>query len=144
MTRPENQPSVSTEAQRQALDAMSEDLVRKLDTMVKEQEQRVRTFIRTQHSSSALPGVTPNLPPTAHPTQQNLHHRQTAPAAIHRNLPPPPATTYHRPEYNAAPLPTPQEDEVPDTPPQQEEGSIGVGTILTFVIAVVLLMRACS
>ena len=46
---------VTTEPQRQALEAMSEELVRKLNIMVAEQEARAREFAKHQHSLSSLP-----------------------------------------------------------------------------------------
>lgn len=53
---------VTTEPQRLALEAMSRDLVEKLNTMVAEQEQRARDFAAHQHSLSSLPAqMTPEL-----------------------------------------------------------------------------------
>lgn len=53
---------VSTEPQRLALEAMSRDLVEKLNAMVAEQEQRARDFAAHQHSLSSLPAqMTPEL-----------------------------------------------------------------------------------
>lgn len=49
---------VTTEPQRQALDAMSQELVNKLNVMVAEQEQRAREFAARQHSLSSLPQQT--------------------------------------------------------------------------------------
>ena len=69
MSSPYNMPQttsspderVTTEPQRQALDAMSQELVNKLNIMVAEQEQRAREFAARQHSLSSLPQQT--LPP---------------------------------------------------------------------------------
>lgn len=77
---------VSTEPQRRALEAMSQDLVAKLNAMVAEQERRAQDFARQQHSLSSLPSQTlpeisapalpeinvPNLPeqPLMPPPQQ--------------------------------------------------------------------------
>lgn len=49
------QPIVTTEPQRQALDAMSQALVEKLNRMVEEQHQRVEEFTRMEHSLSQRP-----------------------------------------------------------------------------------------
>lgn len=49
---------MSTEPQRQALEAMSQDLVAKLNAMVAEQEQRAHEFALQQHSLSSLPTQT--------------------------------------------------------------------------------------
>lgn len=48
-------PQVTTESQRQALDEMSRDLLRKLDAMVEEQNERARQFANTEHSLSSTP-----------------------------------------------------------------------------------------
>ena len=86
---------VSTEPQRLALEAMSRDLVNKLNAMVAEQEQRAQEFARQQHSLSSLPTQTlpeisiPTLPevnPTAvaQPTQpqvQGVYGRMSSPQA---------------------------------------------------------------
>ena len=53
-----NPPEVSTEAARQALDAMSEELLLKLNRMIEEQEARVQEFAVQNPSLSSLP-VTP-------------------------------------------------------------------------------------
>lgn len=53
---------VTTEPQRLALEAMSRDLVEKLNAMVAEQEQRAQDFAAHQHSLSSLPAqMTPEL-----------------------------------------------------------------------------------
>lgn len=49
------QPRVTTEPQRQALDAMSQALVEKLNRMVEEQHRRVEEFTRLEHSLSQRP-----------------------------------------------------------------------------------------
>ena len=49
---------MSTEPQRQALEAMSHDLIAKLNAMVAEQEQRAHEFALQQHSLSSLPTQT--------------------------------------------------------------------------------------
>lgn len=56
-----NIPEVSTEAQRQALDAMSDDLVRKLNAMIAEQDARVQEFAKLTHSLSAQPEIPQSL-----------------------------------------------------------------------------------
>lgn len=97
---------VSTEPQRLALEAMSRDLVNKLNAMVAEQEQRAYEFAQHQHSLSSLPSQTlpeitmPTLPETAPapvepPAQsqvQGMYGRLTHPEEpVH--LPPTPTIT---------------------------------------------------
>ena len=77
---------VSTEPQRQALEAMSNDLVAKLNAMVAEQEQRAHEFALQQHSLSSLPTQTlpeisaPALPeitsvPTIQPREPSVQQQ---------------------------------------------------------------------
>lgn len=57
MSTPEQdeRPPVTTEPQRQALDEMSRELLRKLNAMVEEQNERARQFANTEHSLSSTP-----------------------------------------------------------------------------------------
>lgn len=79
---------VTTEPQRQALEAMSNDLVNKLNTMVAEQEQRAHDFAAQQHSLSSLPTcnvpelvAAPQLSPVAAPAPKQPPYRAPRPAA---------------------------------------------------------------
>lgn len=83
---------VTTEPQKQALEAMSNELVQKLNAMVAEQERRAHAFAAQQHSLSSLP--TYSLPEV------------TAPQLPEAPLPPEPQPTSYRPE---APAPQPQQ-----------------------------------
>ncbi len=70
---------VSTEPQRLALDAMSRDLVNKLNAMVAEQERRAHEFAQHQHSLSSLP--TQTLPEITMPTLPETNPAPVAPPA---------------------------------------------------------------
>ena len=60
-------PQVSTEPQRLALDAMSRELVEKLNRMVEEQNQRVEAFTQLEHSLAQRPMqfTLPTQPPSS-------------------------------------------------------------------------------
>ena len=51
----QDEPHVSTEPQRLALEAMSAQLVHKLNAMIREQEERVRIFAEQHHATTSLP-----------------------------------------------------------------------------------------
>ncbi len=59
MPSPDEHETVSTEPQRQALDAMSHQLVENLNAMIREQNERAQRFAATQHSVSARPAQPP-------------------------------------------------------------------------------------
>ena len=138
---------VSTEPQRKALDAMSEDLVRKLHAMVAEQEARARDFAAHQHSLSSLPQLQQTFQQAAIPPVSQLPP-QSPPASTITNGPRLPK---NRPQRNKAQQPyspAPEWDsEVtpPTTPTQpQKESGIGAGTIITCIIIFLIIMRSCS
>ncbi len=83
---------VTTEPQKQALEAMSNELVQKLNAMVAEQERRAHDFAAQQHSLSSLPTYT--MPEV------------TAPQLPEVPVPAEPQPTSYRPE---APTPQPQQ-----------------------------------
>ena len=65
---PSVEEQVTTEPQRLALEAMSNELVEKLHAMVEEQQQRAREFAAHQHSLSSLPSThTPAVAPPPPP-----------------------------------------------------------------------------
>lgn len=144
--------SVTTEPQRLALERMSAELIHNLNVMIAEQEERARIFAEQHHSASPLP---------QHPAPEKLPE-------------PPPASVMQEPESakpliakfksiarrNVPPLVTTSPNEQPEQQPQprpftvlkapkktaegKEESSIGVGTIVTFIVIILFLLRACS
>ncbi|HIX19543.1 MAG TPA: hypothetical protein H9862_02940 [Candidatus Akkermansia intestinigallinarum] len=105
-------PQVSTEPQRLALDAMSRELVEKLNRMVEEQNQRVEAFTQLEHSLARTPMqfTLPTQPPA--PTEPAAAPQQPAaaqPPQPQTSLPPTPPTP---PTQPTPPLPP-----VPPTPP---------------------------
>ncbi len=62
---PPQPPEVTTEPQRKALDEMSQNLVEKLNEMVREQNERVERFAAIQHSRSATPAQMAAPDPTS-------------------------------------------------------------------------------
>lgn len=165
---------VSTEPQRQALEAMSQDLVAKLNAMVAEQERRAHEFARQQHSLSALPTQTLpelNAPiltalPQVQPQQQHtagIKARMNQPAITNGPalpptpqapaLPPTPAEpsrnhTSHDYQWDTGSS-EPKRYKMPTIirEPEQDkkEGTIGAGTISIIIfIVLVLIMHGCE
>ncbi len=138
---------VSTEPQRRALDAMSEDLVRKLHAMVAEQEARARDFAAHQHTLSSLPQLQhPFQQPAVPPTPQIPPH--ASPASTITNGPRLPERKQPRKKAQQSYSPAPEwetEFTPPSAPPQQQkESGIGAGTIITGIIIFLIIMRSCS
>lgn len=158
---------VSTDAQRQALDAMSEQLVRKLHDMVAEQERRARDFAAHQHSLSAQPSEI-ELPTYEIPEQHRadtpapqpaLPPKPPIPPALRRAVVtgPKPDTTPHHSfpapmQHPATPQPQQREfgwdagsseDEEPEVP-EEKKATIGAGTIIFFVIFAIIILRSCG
>ena len=145
-------PEVSTEVQRQALDAMSEELVQKLNRMIEEQDARVKAFAVQNPSLSSLP-VTPNpivLPqeppqrqnppvpkPAALTTEQVLdeYDRQWAKEKREQPLQTPPVPSLSRPK------PKRQRQVAPN---QDEKQSSNIGSWVFFIVIVLIILRACT
>lgn len=158
-----HQDEVTTEPQRQALEAMSHDLVEKLNAMVKEQEQRAHAFAAQQHSLSALPSYTlPEITPPAplpqtpsvqpKPVPRGVKARMAAPQPQQPgitngpSLPQIPAATAPTPRKNA---PWEREYTMPtiirEPKEGQKEGSVGAGTILFIIIVIIFaIMNGCE
>lgn len=101
---------VTTEPQRLALEAMSQDLVKKLNCMVAEQEARAREFAAHQHSLSSLPVQTPPVAPTTTIISLNKSIiTSTRPLRSHLHIPHPPT----RRQYKRLPPPI----QIPIYPP---------------------------
>ena len=163
---------VTTEPQRQALEAMSHDLVIKLNAMVAEQERRAQEFAAQQHSLSALPSFT--LPEITPPTiqQQAIPYPDTQPVTQETavrgqkarlgtpqsitngpRLPQVPQSAPQRQNRTAwnepAPAPRQKEYKMPtiirEASEEKKEGSIGAGTISIIIFIIfVLAMHGCE
>lgn len=154
---------VTTEPQRLALEAMSQELVQKLNIMVAEQEKRAREFSSMQHSLSSLPTVvqTPqvdNTPVTPQATPYK-HSRKAKPQKVYQHAVPPapyppiPSTPElpEIPQYFNVNYPTPEQTKQTRRTPvvikgsenKKEEG-IGVGTIVTILVVLfIILAKGC-
>ena len=149
-------PEVSTEAQRQALDAMSEELVQKLNRMIEEQDARVKAFAVQNPSLSSLPVTpdpivlpqvppqqpqkpsVPNVPkPAAITTEQVLdeYDRQWAKEKREQPLQTPPVPALSRPK------PKRQRQVAPN---QDEKQSPNIGSWVFFIVIVLIILRACT
>lgn len=145
-------PEVSTEAQRQALDAMSEELVQKLNRMIEEQDARVKAFAVQNPSLSSLPVTpdpivlpqqpqkpsVPNVPkPAALTTEQVLdeYDRQWAKEKREQPLQTPPVPAPSRPK------PKRQRQVAPN---QDEKQSPNIGSWVFFIVIVLIILRACT
>lgn len=140
----QNPQEVSTESQRLALEAMSANLVHKLNAMISEQEARAHAFAAQHHST--LPTPQPlNLPvtqpqPAAAPTPQPSARKRTAEA-----IPPPPARTAIWEPPSFQPSPKPVRRAKPSKAQQQpEENNIGFGMVAFAVVGIIMLIRSCT
>ena len=156
-------PEVSTEAQRQALDAMSEELVQKLNRMIEEQDARVREFAVQNPSLSALP-ATPGPITLPH---QDQPHKPAQPKMP--GVPKPAAVTTEQaldeldcqwaqekcvqtqgrghqplqaPPVPAASRPKPKRRQI--APNQEEKQSPNIGSWIFLVVVVLIILRACT
>lgn len=135
-----NEQEVSTESQRQALDAMSSELVDKLNRMIEEQNARVRAFA-TQYPQQAAPApepVTYHAPQPEPPAEQPrpMHSVTPPPAAKPRTEAPPPV----RPQQHA-----PAAKVKPAAPAKdKDENSIGCGKLVVIIAIIVILLRCCN
>lgn len=153
------QQEVSTEPQRIALEQMSADLVHKLNLMIAEQEERVRVFAEQHHSQSPFPEqghatLLPEHPVT--PTPDEPEEEIPLPVAkkplvakfkaiARRTLPTVPADD--TPRHYEPDRPAKRVSPIQPTRPasgEKEESKIGIGTIVTFIVIVLFLLRACS
>lgn len=149
-TDPSTEQDVSTESQRQALDAMSADLVGKLNRMIEEQNDRVQAFA-TQY------------PQQAELMQEQMRQAQAAPAP--QPAAPQPAPEMHRPSprptssVTPPPVAKPHAAPPPSVRPQQQppakskpavpdkdkgENSIGCGKLVVIIAIIVILLRCCN
>ncbi len=145
---------VSTEPQRRALDAMSEDLVRKLNAMVAEQEARARDFAAHQHSLSSLPQLNQELPQVSVPQveqtplkgllKQQRPQKQGGitngprPATKQQQLPP------AEPIYDYPPVDWDEEGHNQPAQEEKKEAGISAGTIIFIIFVLFFILRSCS
>ena len=139
-TDPSRPDEVNTEAQRQALDAMSADLLRKFNTMVKEQEQRAQEFSVLQHSVSHLPQTpSPVAPEPYRPAAQ-----KPAPDAA-TPLPPIPDAAQRKQRRQSPTAPHQPASATPHKSPDPVKvNELSGKTIFIIIVVIFLLLRACS
>ena len=155
-------PEVSTEAQRQALDAMSEELVQKLNRMIEEQDARVKEFAVQNPSLSSLPATPdpialprqavpqqpaqPQLPSVPKPSsavtptvEEKLDEydrqwaREKREQPAQPQPPPVPAVTRPKPKRQRQISPNPEEKQGPN-----------IGSWIFFIVVVLIILRACT
>ena len=135
---------VNTEAQRQALEAMSAELVRKLNIMIQEQEQRAREFAAMHHSTLPTPAApdftAQNTPAPAQETAK--------PAPVYAPVTPPPPAT-RRPQHTAPEWDPPIQHSKPRSTSktegsQPEESNIGMGIVIFAMVGIFMLLRSCT
>lgn len=142
--------SVTTEPQRLALERMSAQLIHNLNVMIAEQEERVRIFAEQHHSPSPLPQhpapeklpEPPSVPPVPEPEPAKPLVAKFK--AIARRNVPPLVTSSPNEQPQPQPRPIPVISTPRKTTESKEESSIGVGTIVTFIVIILFLLRACS
>lgn len=133
---------VSTEAQRQALDVMSAELVNKLNLMIEEQNARVQAFA-TQYPDAAPPAAATSweapqpAPAVYRPAPAPTRSVTPPPAAKQHPEPPQPAAKPH------AATPPPIRPKSPAAK-AKEENSIGCGPLVVIIAIIVILLRCCS
>lgn len=148
----QHEQHVSTDAQRMALEAMSAQLVHKLNAMISEQEERARLFAEQHHSLLSVPQpVTPTAPVIPQPVPQSTDVTTAAPETAPTYIPVPPKPP-QPPKEKAAPILTTahsapkvwtQKKKSPAS--KEEEGSnIGAGMIIFALAGLFLLLRSCS
>lgn len=142
--------SVTTEPQRLALERMSAQLIHNLNVMIAEQEERVRIFAEQHHSPSPLPQhPAPEKlpePPSVAPVPEPEPAKPLVAKfkAIARRNVPPLVTSSPNEQPQPQPRPIPVISTPRKTTESKEESSIGVGTIVTFIVIILFLLRACS
>ena len=135
--------NVSTEAQRQALEEMSNELVRKLNLMIQEQEQRAREFAATHHSTLPTPAAPVLNIPAPEPVA-----KAPAPATVYAPAQPPPPVS-RREQHPSPKREQPTRCSAPSpgakkTKPQEEEGNIGMGIVIFSLVGIIMLIRSCT
>lgn len=143
---------VSTESQRLALEAMSAQLVHKLNAMISEQEARARDFAEQHHSTLPIPQQTftaiPQAPPQPPTTLQPQATPQPQPEAplTRTYVEPPPLPTARKEPTEALrerlqPRPAVRK---PKKAEESEEGNIGMGMVIFALVGIIMLFRSCT
>lgn len=132
----------STESQRLALEAMSAQLVHKLNSMIREQEERARTFAELHHPTQS----TPQQPFTTHSLQEQPRVASQPQAPSPTYTPPPPLPTAQRPPAETLrerlqPRPAVRK---PTQAEQPEESNIGMGMVIFALVGIMILIRSCT
>lgn len=138
----QNEQHVSTEAQRMALEAMSAQLIHKLNAMIAEQEARALDFARQHHTAINLPQPSANAAPIPEPE----------PSLATPPLPPRPmqvSTPATREPRLIKPALSPEERPLrlgpkKQTTSQAEDNNIGMGIIIFSLVGIIMLLRSCT
>lgn len=147
--------------QRRSLDVMSAQLTHNLNKMIAEQEQRVRAFA-AQQPSAPVPGADmprqsvswqrPAEPVTPAPKPR------TAAGPVYTQQPLPPTPPQQPVPTQQTPPPLPKKKKASPLPPdftpptspdrwrqsEKKEGQIGPGCIITIIVVVLIMLRACT
>ncbi len=139
---PQEEQRVSTEAQRLALEAMSAQLVHKLNAMIRAQEERSRQFAEQHHATlpnpqQAFTTIPEQAQPRPEPRPQAVSRAYT-PAP-----PPPPATKAPVNSQHEHPQPRPVV-RPPRKTEQPEESNIGMGMVIFALVGIMILIRSCT
>lgn len=132
----------STDSQRLALEAMSAQLVHKLNAMIREQEERARLFAEQHHAT---------LPPHQQPFEPISQPEPPAPTMQPQNTAraypvPPPLPTARKPQVDTLrerlqPRPAVRK---PAQKEQPEESNIGMGMVIFALVGIMILIRSCT
>lgn len=161
MNPDDQQQHVSTEPQRLALEAMSAQLIHKLNAMIREQEDRARKFAEQHHSTLPVPQpvnpqpVSNYFPPREERPETRPATQRAAeiPAPQYTRVTPPPLATRRKaqqewesePDFEPSPrLKLQQASPRKKTATEKEEGNIGVGMIIFALVGIIMLLRSCS
>lgn len=150
----EEQPQFNTDAQRRALDVMSAKLLDNLNTMIAEQEARVKDFsLQAPANSSAEPGTwfrsdTQEAKPSQDLviTYSDGANRGEVPHPRKKSVTPPPIPAQKKkaPEQTYR-IPRPSLNRpTPVSKGDEKENSVGCGKIAVIVVIIIILLRACS
>lgn len=144
----QNEQHVSTEAQRMTLEAMSAQLVQKLDAMIAEQEYRAREFAALHHSTLPIPMQAPVSAPAAPAYTTPAQPVEYTPEPVvspeaYEELPPLPQQHPHLNWETEITPPPPRRTPVKKNK-QEEDNNIGAGIVIFVIICIIMVLRSCS